>query len=43
MKERFAGRLYIAKSLPYFLEFASPEVTKGSGLEFLAEHLGFSA
>jgi Cof subfamily protein (haloacid dehalogenase superfamily) len=41
MKERFAGRLYIAKSLPYFLEFASPDVTKGSGLAFLAEHLGF--
>jgi Cof subfamily protein (haloacid dehalogenase superfamily) len=42
MKERFAGRLYIAKSLPYFLEFASPDVTKGSGLAFLAEHLGFA-
>jgi Cof subfamily protein (haloacid dehalogenase superfamily) len=41
MKARFAGRLYISKSLPYFLEFASPEVTKGSGLAFLAEHLGF--
>jgi Cof subfamily protein (haloacid dehalogenase superfamily) len=42
MKERFAGRLYIAKSLPYFLEFASPDVTKGAGLAFLAEHLGFT-
>jgi Cof subfamily protein (haloacid dehalogenase superfamily) len=42
MKARFDGRLYIAKSLPYFLEFASPEVTKGSGLSFLAEHLGFT-
>ncbi|HXV96587.1 MAG TPA: Cof-type HAD-IIB family hydrolase [Gaiellaceae bacterium] len=42
MKERFDGRLYISKSLPFFLEFASPEVTKGSGLEFLAEHLGFT-
>ena len=31
MKERFAGRLYISKSLPFFLEFASPEVTKASG------------
>jgi Cof subfamily protein (haloacid dehalogenase superfamily) len=41
MKARFAGRLYISKSLPYFLEFASPDVTKGSGLAFLAEHLGF--
>ena len=42
MKDRFAGRLFISKSLPYFLEFASPEVTKGSGLGFLAEHLGFT-
>jgi Cof subfamily protein (haloacid dehalogenase superfamily) len=38
----FDGRMYISKSLPFFLEFASPEVTKGSGLRFLAEHLGFS-
>jgi Cof subfamily protein (haloacid dehalogenase superfamily) len=43
MKERFGRRLYISKSLPYFLEFASPEVTKGSGMAFLAEHLGFAA
>jgi Cof subfamily protein (haloacid dehalogenase superfamily) len=43
MKSRFDGRLYISKSLPYFLEFASPEVTKASGLQFLADHLGFAA
>jgi Cof subfamily protein (haloacid dehalogenase superfamily) len=42
MKARFDGRLYISKSLPYFLEFANPEVTKASGLAFLAEHLGFA-
>jgi Cof subfamily protein (haloacid dehalogenase superfamily) len=42
MKARFDGRLYISKSLPFFLEFASPDVTKASGLAFLAEHLGFS-
>ena len=42
MKSRFDGRLYISKSLPYFLEFASPDVTKGSGLGFVAEHLGFT-
>jgi Cof subfamily protein (haloacid dehalogenase superfamily) len=41
MLARFDGRLYISKSLPYFLEFASPEVTKASGLEFVAEHIGF--
>jgi Cof subfamily protein (haloacid dehalogenase superfamily) len=40
--EHFDGRMYISKSLPYFLEFASPEVTKASGLAFLAEHVGFS-
>jgi HAD superfamily hydrolase (TIGR01484 family) len=42
MLERFAGRLYISKSLPYFLEFAAPEVTKAAGLDFLAKQLGFS-
>jgi Cof subfamily protein (haloacid dehalogenase superfamily) len=42
LDEHFDGRMYISKSLPYFLEFASPDVTKGSGLAFLAEHLGFS-
>ena len=41
LKERFGERLYISKSLPYFLELASPLVTKASGLAFLAEHLGF--
>jgi Cof subfamily protein (haloacid dehalogenase superfamily) len=43
MKGRFDGRLYVAKSLPYFLELASPTVTKASGLAFVAEHLGFEA
>jgi Cof subfamily protein (haloacid dehalogenase superfamily) len=42
MKARFDGRLYISKSLPYFLEFASPAVTKAAGLEFLSRQLGFS-
>ncbi len=42
MKAQFGERLYISKSLPYFLEFASPLVTKGLGLQFLAEHLGFA-
>lgn len=41
LKPEFAGRLFISKSLPYFLEFAHPDVTKGSGLEFVAERLGF--
>jgi Cof subfamily protein (haloacid dehalogenase superfamily) len=42
MLDRFEGRLYISKSLPFFLEFASPHVTKAAGLEFLAEQLGFA-
>ena len=42
MLARFDGRLYISKSLPYFLEFASPDVTKAAGLDFLSEHVGFS-
>ena len=41
--ERFGNRLFIAKSLPYFLELASPAISKGSGLAFVAEHLGFAA
>jgi Cof subfamily protein (haloacid dehalogenase superfamily) len=43
MKRQFGSRLYIAKSLPQFLEFAAPLVTKASGLAFVAERLGFSA
>ncbi len=42
LKERFGARLYISKSLPYFLEFAHPEVTKAAGMDFLAERLGVS-
>ena len=40
---RFGDRLFVAKSLPYFLELASPSISKGSGLAFVAEHLGFTA
>jgi Cof subfamily protein (haloacid dehalogenase superfamily) len=41
LKPRFAGRLFISKSLPYFLEFAHPGGNKGNGLAFVAERLGF--
>lgn len=41
--ERFGDRLFVAKSLPHFLELASPRVSKGTGLAFVAEHLGFGA
>jgi Cof subfamily protein (haloacid dehalogenase superfamily) len=43
LKPRFAGRLFIAKSLPHFLEFAHPDVSKGSGMQFVADRLGLSA
>jgi hypothetical protein len=43
LREQFDGRLYISKSLPFFLELASPEVSKGAGLGFVAEQLGFTA
>jgi len=43
MKERFGDRLFISKSLPFFLEFAHPDVSKGSGLAFVADRLGFTA
>jgi Cof subfamily protein (haloacid dehalogenase superfamily) len=41
-KAAFEGRLYISKSLPYFLEFAADGVTKGAGLDFLAGYMGFT-
>ncbi|HKD95513.1 MAG TPA: HAD hydrolase family protein, partial [Gaiellaceae bacterium] len=41
LEPRFAGRLFISKSLPFFLEFAHPDVSKGSGLAFVADRLGF--
>jgi Cof subfamily protein (haloacid dehalogenase superfamily) len=41
-KSAFEGRLYISKSLPYFLEFAADGVTKGAGLDFLAGRMGFT-
>jgi len=43
LKPRFAGELFISKSLPYFLEFAHPDVSKGAGLQFVAERLGFDS
>lgn len=43
LKARFDGRLYVSKSLPFFLELASPEVTKAAGMAFVAERLGLAA
>jgi Cof subfamily protein (haloacid dehalogenase superfamily) len=43
LKPRFRGKLFVSKSLPHFLEFAHPDVSKGAGLEFVADRLGFTA
>ncbi|MBV8063953.1 MAG: HAD family phosphatase [Actinobacteria bacterium] len=43
LKPRLAGRLFVSKSLPYFLEFAHPDVSKGAGLQFVADLLGFDS
>jgi hydroxymethylpyrimidine pyrophosphatase-like HAD family hydrolase len=42
LRERFGRRMFISKSLPYFLEFANASVTKGSGLAFVADRVGFT-
>jgi len=42
MRTRFGDRLWVTKSLPKFLEFATLGVTKGSGMAFLSQRLGFS-
>jgi Cof subfamily protein (haloacid dehalogenase superfamily) len=38
----FGSRAFVAKSLPYFLEFAAPGVSKASGLALVADLLGFT-
>ena len=43
LRPRFGGRLFVSKSLPQFLEFAHPDVSKGSGLQFVADRLGFTS
>jgi Cof subfamily protein (haloacid dehalogenase superfamily) len=42
LRERFSGRLWVTKSLPFFLELAAEGVSKASGLEFLSRRLGFA-
>ncbi|MGE5417546.1 MAG: Cof-type HAD-IIB family hydrolase [Acidobacteriota bacterium] len=41
LKERFAGRLHITRSKPFFLEALNLEATKGRALEKVSEHFGF--
>jgi Cof subfamily protein (haloacid dehalogenase superfamily) len=40
LKDTYDGRLFIAKSLPFFLEVAQPGVSKGCALEWVAKRLG---
>ena len=39
---QFEDRLFVTTSLPHLLELGHPAVSKGTGLEFVAERLGFS-
>jgi Cof subfamily protein (haloacid dehalogenase superfamily) len=41
LKAHFGTRMHISKSLPQFLELSAPGVTKGSGLAWLADRLGW--
>ena len=43
LRTHFRDGLFIAKSLPFFLELAHPDVSKGTGLQFVADRLGFTA
>jgi Cof subfamily protein (haloacid dehalogenase superfamily) len=43
LQQRFGDRAFIAKSLPIFLEFAAPDVSKSAALAFLGDRLGFTA
>ena len=40
LEQRLGARAFLTTSLPYMLEIGNPEVTKGSGLAFVAERLG---
>ena len=40
LERRLGVRAFLTTSLPYMLEIGNPEVTKGSGLSFVAERLG---
>ena len=42
LRPEFEGRLWVAKSLPFFLELAEHGVSKATGLGFLAERMGFA-
>jgi Cof subfamily protein (haloacid dehalogenase superfamily) len=39
---KFADRVYLTTSLPHLLEMGNPAASKGSGMAFVAAHLGIS-
>ncbi len=41
-EQQFAGRAYITKSKPYFLELLNPAANKGAALRYVAHQLGVS-
>ena len=40
LESRFDGRLYLTTSLPWLLELGHPDVSKATGVAFVAERLG---
>lgn len=42
LRRRFDGSLHVTTSLPHFLELGDPGVSKATGAQFVADHLGFS-
>lgn len=40
LQARFAGKLYVTKSIPRFLEIANPQISKSVALSHLCERLG---
>ena len=41
LAERLDGRVFLTTSLPYLLELGNPAVSKGTGIAYVAERLGF--
>ncbi len=39
---QFAGRAYVTRSMPEYVEFLNPEASKGNALRWLADHFGIA-
>lgn len=40
LQQRFSDRVYVTRSMPEYIEFLNQQVSKGSAVAWLAEHLG---